>query len=167
MFFDDVIKNIMITPDRNLKMACPVCGEEVTSQMRFPNSVKDLFKYAVVCVVDGNDTVVGFTNNEIDTTAIEGDFGKMTLVSSAKVSELPYISNIMLLNVRDAELPTIVEMFTYTILGWDDTEEDEGETLIGFTDSTELDHTVIWDFDYFELIDNVSGKRQVPTIKEV
>ena len=43
MFFDDVIKNIMITPDRNLKMACPVCGEEVTSQMRFPNSVKDLF----------------------------------------------------------------------------------------------------------------------------
>lgn len=131
------------------------------------NSVKDLFKYAVVCVVDGNDTVVGFTNNEIDTTAIEGDFGKMTLVSSAKVSELPYISNIMLLNVRDAELPTIVEMFTYTILGWDDTEEDEGETLIGFTDSTELDHIVIWDFDYFELIDNVSGKRQVPTIKEV
>jgi len=43
MFFDEVIKNIMITPDRNLKMTCPVCGEEVTSQMRFPNSVKDLF----------------------------------------------------------------------------------------------------------------------------
>lgn len=43
MFFDDVIKNITVTPDRNLKMTCPVCGEEVTSQMRFPNSVKELF----------------------------------------------------------------------------------------------------------------------------
>lgn len=43
-FFDDVIKNIIVTPDRNLTTTCPVCGEEVVSQIRFPNSISALFK---------------------------------------------------------------------------------------------------------------------------
>lgn len=129
--------------------------------------LKNLFKLAVVANVDGNETVVGFTNNEIDTTDLEGDYGKMTLVSSAKVGELPYISNIMVIEASDAEMSTISEMFTYTILGWDDTEDYVPETLIGFTDSEELNYKVIWDYDYFELIDNETGRpAMVPRVKE-
>ena len=125
-------------------------------------TVKTLFKYAVVY----DQAIIGFTNDEDFNGEIEGRKGKVTLVSSAEVSELPYLPNIILANVRDAELPKLIELFTYTILGWDDTDEDEGETIIGFTDSTVIHHTIIWDFDYFELVDNVSGKRQVPTIKD-
>ena len=43
-FFNDVIKNIIVTPDRNLTTICPVCGEEVVSQIRFPNNISALFK---------------------------------------------------------------------------------------------------------------------------
>ena len=43
-FFNDVIKNIIVTPDRNLTTVCPVCGEEVVSQIRFPNNISALFK---------------------------------------------------------------------------------------------------------------------------
>lgn len=42
-FMDDVIRNIMITPSTKLISKCPVCGEEVTSTIRFQNSVRDLF----------------------------------------------------------------------------------------------------------------------------
>ena len=43
-FYNDVIKNIIVNPDRNLKMNCPVCGEEVVSQIRFPNNISAIFK---------------------------------------------------------------------------------------------------------------------------
>lgn len=42
-FVDEVIRNIAVSPLAKLTMNCPICGEEVTSQIRFPNSVKSLF----------------------------------------------------------------------------------------------------------------------------
>ena len=45
MDIDDVITNIMVTPGTKLIQTCPVCGEEVTSNIRFPNSIKELFSY--------------------------------------------------------------------------------------------------------------------------
>ena len=42
-FVDEVIRNIVVSPLTKLTMKCPICGEEVTSQIRFPNSVKSLF----------------------------------------------------------------------------------------------------------------------------
>ena len=42
-FMDEVIRNIIITPSNKLIINCPICGEEVTSNIRFPNSVRDLF----------------------------------------------------------------------------------------------------------------------------
>lgn len=42
-FVDEVIRNITVAPLSKLVMNCPICGEEVTSQIRFPNSVKSLF----------------------------------------------------------------------------------------------------------------------------
>ena len=42
-FMDDVITNVMITPQQKLIQKCPVCGEEVTSQIRFPNGPSALF----------------------------------------------------------------------------------------------------------------------------
>ena len=42
-FFNDVITNIMVTPLTKLTQVCPVCGEEVTSQVRFPNGTSALF----------------------------------------------------------------------------------------------------------------------------
>ena len=42
-FVDEVIRNITVSPLSKLTMKCPICGEEVTSQIRFPNSVKSLF----------------------------------------------------------------------------------------------------------------------------
>lgn len=43
-FMDDVLRNIIVTPSNKLIIECPVCGQEVTSPIRFPNSVRDLFK---------------------------------------------------------------------------------------------------------------------------
>lgn len=43
-FMDDVIKNIVVTPSTKLISKCPACGEEVTSDIRFPNGVSGLFK---------------------------------------------------------------------------------------------------------------------------
>lgn len=43
-FMDDVLRNIIVTPSNKLVIECPVCGEEVTSQIRFPNSIRDIFK---------------------------------------------------------------------------------------------------------------------------
>jgi len=42
-FMDDVITNIMVTPGTKLIQKCPVCGEEVTSLIRFPNGASSLF----------------------------------------------------------------------------------------------------------------------------
>lgn len=42
-FMDEVLKNIIVTPKDKLVMTCPVCGEEVTAQIRFPNNISDLF----------------------------------------------------------------------------------------------------------------------------
>ena len=42
-FMNEVINNIMITPLSKLTMTCPICGEEVTSDVRFPNGIRDLF----------------------------------------------------------------------------------------------------------------------------
>ena len=45
-FMDDVVRNITINPAENLKQVCPHCGEEVVSNVRFPNGIKELFKIA-------------------------------------------------------------------------------------------------------------------------
>lgn len=42
-FMDEVIRNIIVMPASKLTTKCPICGEEVTSDIRFPNSVKSLF----------------------------------------------------------------------------------------------------------------------------
>ena len=42
-FMDDVLRNIIVTPSSKLTATCPVCGEEMTSDIRFPNSIRDLF----------------------------------------------------------------------------------------------------------------------------
>jgi len=42
-FVDEVIRNVLVIPDKNLKSVCTVCGEEVTSPIRFPNSISSLF----------------------------------------------------------------------------------------------------------------------------
>jgi hypothetical protein len=43
-FMDDVIRNITINPSEKLRQVCPHCGEEVISNVRFPNGIKALFK---------------------------------------------------------------------------------------------------------------------------
>lgn len=40
---DDIIKNIQITPATTLKTTCPICGEETTAAIRFPNGIRGLF----------------------------------------------------------------------------------------------------------------------------
>lgn len=42
-FMDEVIRNIMVLPSQKIKTTCPTCGEEVSSQIRFPNNISDLF----------------------------------------------------------------------------------------------------------------------------
>lgn len=42
-FMDDVLRNIIVMPSTKLTVKCPTCGEEVTSDIRFPNSIRDLF----------------------------------------------------------------------------------------------------------------------------
>lgn len=42
-FLDEVLRNIVVTPKQDLLGVCPVCGEEVTSKIRFQNSIRDLF----------------------------------------------------------------------------------------------------------------------------
>lgn len=44
-FMDSVVRNIIVTPSNKLIINCPICGEEVTSEIRFPNSIKELFRY--------------------------------------------------------------------------------------------------------------------------
>lgn len=43
-FMDEVVLNITVNPSEKLKQVCPHCGEEVVSNVRFPNGVKVLFK---------------------------------------------------------------------------------------------------------------------------
>lgn len=42
-FMDEVLKNIIVTPKTKLLAKCSSCGEEVTSDIRFPNGVSGLF----------------------------------------------------------------------------------------------------------------------------
>lgn len=42
-FMDQVLKNIIVTPLTKLTTQCPTCHEEVTSNIRFPNNIRDLF----------------------------------------------------------------------------------------------------------------------------
>lgn len=42
-FMDEVLKNIMVTPDTNLVAVCHSCGEEVTAPMQFPDGISSLF----------------------------------------------------------------------------------------------------------------------------
>lgn len=42
-FMDEVINNITVIPSQKLVRKCPICGEEVTSQIRFPGSIRDIF----------------------------------------------------------------------------------------------------------------------------
>lgn len=44
MFMDDILNNITVTPKTTLTANCPVCGTEVTAEMRFPNGIKSLFE---------------------------------------------------------------------------------------------------------------------------
>ena len=43
-FMDDVLRNITINPSEKLRQVCPHCGEEVVSNVRFPNGIRALFK---------------------------------------------------------------------------------------------------------------------------
>lgn len=43
-FMDSVIRNIETKPLDKMQTVCPCCGQEVTSQVRFPNGIKYLFK---------------------------------------------------------------------------------------------------------------------------
>lgn len=42
-FMNDVIKNIIVMPSTKLTTKCSVCGEEVVTDIRFPNGVSSLF----------------------------------------------------------------------------------------------------------------------------
>lgn len=42
-FMNDVLNNISVTPLTKLESKCPVCGEEVTSDIQFPNGIRELF----------------------------------------------------------------------------------------------------------------------------
>ena len=43
-FVDDVVRNITINQSEKLVQTCPNCGEEVISNVRFPNGISQLFK---------------------------------------------------------------------------------------------------------------------------
>lgn len=43
-FMDEVLRNVIINPSEKLRRVCPHCGEEVVSNVRFPNGVRALFK---------------------------------------------------------------------------------------------------------------------------
>lgn len=73
--------------------------------------------------------------------------------------------NVIIADVTEEKLQKLKKMFKYSIWAWNDTEEDEGETLIGFTDEEVVYYKVIWDYDYFELTDNVTGKSFVPRVR--
>lgn len=42
-FMDEVLRNIMVEPSSKLEAQCPTCGESMTSDIRFPNGIRDLF----------------------------------------------------------------------------------------------------------------------------
>jgi hypothetical protein len=43
LFMDDVIKNINVIPSTKLIAKCEICGEENTSEIRFPDGISSLF----------------------------------------------------------------------------------------------------------------------------
>lgn len=128
---------------------------EVSDKMftEFINS----YKYAVMGTEDGKEYIIGFSNETIP-NGIEKEFDNVRFAAYADVATKDRYVYVWLLNVRDAELPQLASKFKYTIIGWNDTEDDEGETIIGFTDAQEVHHKVIWDFDYYHSVDNVTGK---------
>jgi hypothetical protein len=40
---DEIVRNITVTPSQRLVQTCPVCGEEVASEIRFPDGIRSLF----------------------------------------------------------------------------------------------------------------------------
>lgn len=42
-FMNDVLNNISVTPLTKLTTKCEICGEEVTSDIQFPNGIRELF----------------------------------------------------------------------------------------------------------------------------
>lgn len=68
--------------------------------------------------------------------------------------------------INEEKMEQLDKMFKYSIWAWDDTEEDEGETFIGYTDDDVLYFKVIWDYDYFKLVDNETGQEFVPRVRE-
>lgn len=45
-FMDEVLRNITITPLRKLVEICPICGEEVTTNIQFQDGIRSLFNVA-------------------------------------------------------------------------------------------------------------------------
>ena len=43
-FMDEVLRNIIINPSEKLRKTCDHCGEEVVSNVQFPNGIKALFR---------------------------------------------------------------------------------------------------------------------------
>lgn len=42
-FMNEVLNNIMVTPQTNISAICPACGEEVVARLRFPDGIRSLF----------------------------------------------------------------------------------------------------------------------------
>lgn len=122
------------------------------------------FKYVVLGAKNDKETIVGFSNETALTLAFATEFKCIRFAKYEDVKDIPRNSDLYVLNITDAEYVKLESQFKYTILGWDDTEEDEGEDIIGFTDLTEFSHKVIWDYDYFCLVD-IKGQRYMPSIK--
>ena len=57
-FMDEVIRNIMVMPMSKLTTKCPICGEEVTSDIRFPNNVKSLFNVQNISLKFGTKLII-------------------------------------------------------------------------------------------------------------
>ena len=73
---------------------------------------------------------------------------------------------ILITGVSAEKCQEIGKMFKYSIWAWNDTDEDEGETFIGYTDEDVLYFKVIWDYDFFKLVDNETGEEFVPRVRE-
>jgi hypothetical protein len=43
-FMSDVVKNLTINPSEKLRCTCPNCGQEATSNVQFPDGIKELFR---------------------------------------------------------------------------------------------------------------------------
>ena len=125
---------------------------------------KSHYKYVVTGVENGAECIVGFSNQAVYIEDLVAEHDRLQFTHWDKVSELSRNRDLWLIAISDSELPQLAESFKYTIIGWDDTEEDDGEDIIGFTNSTLISHKVIWDYDYFDIVDNVTGRRFMPDL---